>query len=86
MLLERHGALPPDVEAGLLLGAHAAFEAGGAADALDVLVQLAAVAARAWAAAREWRPLVHLVAGASVCAAVTSASRGRRGRFAHIAI
>lgn len=64
MLLERHGALPPDVEAGLLLGAHAAFEAGGAADALDVLVQLAAVAARAWAAAGEWRPLVHLVAGA----------------------
>ncbi|EIE27464.1 hypothetical protein COCSUDRAFT_55471 [Coccomyxa subellipsoidea C-169] len=63
VLLERHGALPPDVEAGLLLGAHAAFEAGGAADALDVLVQLAAVAARAWAAAREWRPLVHLVAG-----------------------
>ena len=63
-LLVRHGALPPEVEAGLLLAAHACYEAAGAADALDVLVQLAARAARSWAAAAEWRPLVHLVAGA----------------------
>lgn len=64
VLLERHGALPPGVEAGLLLAAHAAYEAGGAADAMDALVQLAARAARAWAASGDWQPLVQLVAGA----------------------
>jgi hypothetical protein len=64
VLLERHGALPAEVECGLLAAAHACYEAGGCADALDVLVRLAACAAHSWALSGDSRPLVQLVAGA----------------------
>ena len=63
-LLERHGALPAEVEGGLLAAAHACYEAGACADALEVLVQLAARAMQQWAQSRQWRPLAQLLAGA----------------------
>ena len=63
MLLERHGALPAAVECGLLLAAHACYEAASRADALGVLVQLAGRAMQQWAQRGDWRPLVQLTAG-----------------------
>ena len=63
VLLERHGALPGAVECGLLLAAHACYEAASQADALGVLVQLAGRAMQQWAQSRDWRPLVQLIAG-----------------------
>ncbi len=63
-LLERHGALSAEVEGGLLAAAHACYEAGACADALEVLVQLAARAMQQWAQSRQWRPLAQLMAGA----------------------
>ena len=67
-LLARHGALPAAVESGLFAAAHGAYEGGGCADALDVLVRAAEHSVRAWASAGEWRPLVQLVAG--VCSSL----------------
>jgi len=63
VLLERHGALPAEVECGVLLAAHSCYEAGSCADALEVLVQLAARAMQQWAQSTEWRPLVQLISG-----------------------
>lgn len=64
-LLERHGGLPAAAEAGLVLAAHGCHEAAGAADAVAALVGFAARCVPAWAAAREWKPLVRLVIGAA---------------------
>ncbi|CAK0739001.1 hypothetical protein CVIRNUC_001123 [Coccomyxa viridis] len=63
VLLERHGALPAAVECGLLLAAHACYEAASRADVLGVLVQLAGRAMQQWAQRGDWRPLVQLTAG-----------------------
>ena len=65
VLLERHGALPAEVECGLLLAAHSCYEAGSCADALEVLVQLAQRAMQQWAQSGDWRPLVQLISGES---------------------
>ncbi len=65
VLLERHGALPAEVECGLLLAAHSCYEAGSCADALEVLVQLAQRAMQQWAQSGDWRPLAQLISGES---------------------
>lgn len=66
LLLDRHAALPPDVEADVLLAASHCFSRAVWFDGCDLLQELTVVRVRAYAAERDSRPLVKIVTGACV--------------------
>lgn len=67
LLLERHSALPSEVEADILAMAHQCYERCEYAEGLDVLLDLAGSRIEEYASGQMYEALVKLITGPGVC-------------------